>query len=410
MYINPYAKSQMINSFLTSNKIDSSFGGMDIASKNMQKLNSMLESRSKRENAFSAQLSEYRTTSKAFYGDFYSNMSDVKSAASKLKTFSSDSVLKPTGYSSDNASVITGVSGNLDSRKDVAVEVSQIATGQKTSFEGLSTTAKGDLTGKSTVSIKAEGKTFDVSVDVTDKMTNEDALRQIASKVNDAKTGVKAAVEVKDGKASLSFTSEKTGEKAGFTATIAGTASKALGEGTSTAGQNAIYKVDGKESSSETNQIKLAGGLSATITGAGKANLGKSNFDTTNAVNAMKDFASSYNKAIDHLKKNEGISSGVKNLSNSFGDTRFISKALDEVGITTDSSGKLYVDEKRFSAALSEKPDLVNRIIGSADGLAGNAVQKAERAVINSTQLVQAPRSYNRFYGSSVGSLLDTYA
>lgn len=418
MTINGMNTNSLMNSYLNSNKsrkpnLNYNFGsqatiGLDYAAKNTQKLQSIVERRTKFESDFANQLNNYRNTTTDFYKDFNPAMRDVASAASKLKVTTMDSTLRPTGYSSNNGAVVTDVSGTLDSGKSLDVKVSQIASGQKNTYNELSATAKGDLAGKSTIQLAVGGKKTDIAIEIDDKMTNEQALKQIADKVNAAKTGVTATVEVKDGKAQVSLTDSKTGEKSEFSAKITGKAASALGDGTVAVGTNAKYSVDGKDFTSETNKVKLADGkISATLAGVGDANLGRKNFDTENAVAAMQDFAKKYNTAIDVLNKNSGSSLAVKNLASSFGDTKYRSSELSSVGITTDSSGKLTVDAKKFAEVLKSDPERVNSVVGSARGLAGTTYTKSNEAIIQSTKFFQPPRNYNGFYGSSIGMLMD---
>lgn len=413
MNINSMMRNTLINSYLSTNKPSNKFGtnrvqGFDMASINTRKLENIIASRTKQEANFNKQLNDFRSTSKEFYGDFYPKMNELEGAASKLKITTMDSVLKPMGYGSDNSNVVANVSGTLDSGKPISVDVSQLATKQETKFNSISATTTGEFTGKTTLTLDIGGKKTDMSVDATSKMTGQEALKLLADKVNSAKTGVTAEVLVKDGKAELSLSSDKTGEKAAFSAKVSGTASKALGEGAVVASRNAKYAVDGKEFSSETNKVKLADDkLSATLTGTGKANLGKQNIDAGNAVYAVKDFAQKYNDVVNFLSKNEDVSFGVKNMSSSFSNTKYLSNALSKVGIDTDSSGRLYVDEARFTSAMQSDPEYVNKIIGSAGGLAGETSQKAKSAIVNSSKLVEAPKGYNRFYGTPIGLMMD---
>lgn len=416
MNIRNMASNSLMTNYLSSmNKSESLFGAtkkknstmLDFASINTQKMQKMLSYRAEKEAAAAQEMTQFRDSTKSFYSDFYPKMSDLSSAASKLKSTTMESVLKPIGYGSDNSNVAANVSGTIASGEKVELEVSQVASGQTNTFAAMDSAAK-DLVGKTTVDLEIGGKKTSVSMDIAAGTTNESALKQVADKLNAEKTGVTASVSVKDGKAQLQLSSDKIGEASAFKATVTGAGAKPMGEATISAAQNAKYTVNGKEFTSDTNTVKLMDNrLSATLTGTGKANLSKDNIDPGNAVYAVKDFAKKYNDVVNFLNKNTDKSVGVKTMASSFSNTRFMSNSLSKVGIDVDTSGRLTVNEDRLTAALKEDPSAVNSIIGGSNGLAGQASQKASSAIGASTRLFQTPRSFDRFYGTPVGVLMD---
>lgn len=426
MNINSMSRSSMLNSYFGINKANnqrsqtmksmsgfSGVPGFDYASKNTLRLQSILERRSAQESAYSKEMTEFKQSSTKFYSEFTPKMSELSSAASKLKTTTFDSTLRPMGYGSDNGSAVTAVTGTIDSNKDIKVDVAQIATGQKNAYAEVSATKKGDFAGKSAVELVVGEKKVKIDVNIDTSKTNEDALKEIASKINAEKLGVKAEVVVKEGKAQLSVSSEKTGEKTEFTATITGDAKAALGDAEIKKAQDAKYTVDGKDYVSASNNVTLADGkISATLAGEGKATLSKGKKDTANVLASVKDFASKYNSVVDFLNKNQAASTSVNVMAKSFGNTKYLTDSLSQVGIDVDSSGRLTVNENRFSDAMKTDPAKIDRIIGSGGGLASAAKQKADAALMTSRNILQSTsnRSTTRFYGSPVGVMMDFWA
>lgn len=420
MTINSMSQSFMFNSISNRPRCNSykpksisrqccchSFG---YAQQNIHKLNNILDEKVRESVKTNKQLEEYRTTSSEFYSEFDPIMSDLKDAAAKLKSTSMESTLNPMSYASNNGNVVTAVTGSLNNGKAIDIDVSQIATAKGNVFSEISATDKGDFVGESSVILEVDGKKTTINFDISAAQSNEDALNEIVNKINKEQTGVEAKVEIKDGKAQLSFLSEKTGKQSEFTAEITGALKTELGQATVTAGQDAKYSVDGKEFTSEINEITLADGkITATLTGSGKANISNKNIDTSEALASLKDFAGKYNDAVDFLNENKGISSEISNLAYSFGLTRFMSNTLSDVGISTDGKGRLTVNDDAFTSAMKKDPSKVQDIIGKHNGLAGTAYKKATSAIINSSSLIPMPDNYNKFYSSTIGMMMDCY-
>lgn len=402
--------------FIKSMYGSSGLGGIsnkyNYADRNTAKLQSIITKRYRQELNVTNELASYRDSTKSFYNDFYPAMDELKTAAAKLKNTSSSSTMDPTGYGSTNSKAVSDVVGSLDSMEEIAVDVKQIATGQVSSFDSISSASKGAIDGKGSIELSIGGKTKKLELDISANATNEDALKQVASKINEAKAGVKAEVITKDGKSSLQIADQKTGEKSSFSVKLSGSLST-LGTESVTKGQNAIYTAGGKEHTSESNRVKLADGkLSATLTGKGAATLAKKVVDPDVVKNSVKDFAKAYNSVLDTLQKHSGKSPAIANLKRSFENSKFVAPSLSSVGVEVDYSGKLTVNDSKFEASFKNDPAKVKRILGSGNGFAAETMQKASSAIVNSSRLIQPPKSigFGRFYGSSIGSLLDTWA
>lgn len=186
-------------------------------------------------------------------------------------------------------------------------------------------------------------------------------------------------------------------------------------------GQDAIFKIDGIETTRPSNEISM-NGINFTINGTGKVNIeAKTDVDTT--MKKIKEFVEDYNKLIDDIQKqvstsrpksdnysyyeplsdeekdamNEddikkweekaktGLLYNDENLQRLLGDLRDnIYKSVDiggksislyEIGITTTSNykdgGKLQIDEDKLRTALEERGDEVRQLFTkSKDGIA----------------------------------------
>lgn len=397
--------------------INSYFSGAnrkyDYATANTQKLQSALSSRRKVEVKLSKNFAEFRTTTKEFYGDFYPKMNDLKSAASKLKNTTADSVIAPTGAGSSNTKAVGDVSGSVEA--PVTIDVSQVATGAKIDFSAVVSENKGDISGKSQISLKVGNDVKKVDLNISDKLSNKDALSQVVSQINAASTGATASIVEKDGKSTLQIQSNTTGKKGTIAVEVQGAMKSAVGGGMLSAGQNAIYKVGGETKTSESNKVNIVSGESkfaATLAGAGTATVAQKQTDSTKIMSAVKDFAKAYNSTVDFLSKNSAKSASVSNLAASFRDVKFSATALEKVGINVDSAGKLSLDETKLTETLAKDPIKVHKLISSSGGLADSAYKKSMAAVINSTSLIQAPSVLRsgKFNGSPVGALMDMFA
>lgn len=396
--------------------INSYFSGVnrkyDYATANTQKLHSALSSRRNVEVKLSKSFTEYRATTKEFYGDFYPKMNDLKSAASKLKSTTADSVISPMGAGSSNSKAVSDVNGSVS--QPVAIEVSKVATGAKIDFSSVVSEGKGDLAGKSQISLKVGNGVKKIDFNVSDKLSNKDALSEIASQINGANAGATASVVTTDGKSSLQIQSNTAGEKSSIAVEVHGAIKSAVGGGAMSVGQNAVYKVGGEVKTSESNKINIISGESnfaATLTGAGNAMVANRQTDSTQILSAVQDFAKAYNSTVDFLSKNSTKSASVSNLAASFRDVKFSASALDKIGINVDSAGKLSVNESKLTETLAADPMKVHKLISSGGGLADSAYKKSMAAVNNSTSLIQAPSVLRsgKFVGSPVGALMDVF-
>lgn len=383
------------------------------AAENTKKLEKILAKRVENESRITKELNDYRKSAKDFYGEFYPKMNDLKEAASKLKNTSMTSVLNPTGVGSDNNKVADNVSGYIDSGVSIKLDVKQIATSQKNTYNSVVADEKGAFSGTNKVDINVGGKTQSFNFNISADKSNSDALKEMATQINNAKIGVTAQVVEKDGVSSFELIGNKTGSASEFSVAMQGNMQATLGKGSVSVASNAVYSVGGAEFTSQSNNIKLEGGkVSATLTGAGSANIGKKSVDQSQIVSSMSDFVQKYNDVVDYLSKNSEKSNKISSMAVSFSDTKYLSNALSKVGLDVDSSGKMTLNKANFETAMRDNPDMVKSYIGSSGGLAGSTFEKTSSAIINSSTLIPPPNGnrMNKFYGTTVGMLMDEYA
>lgn len=343
-------------------------------------------------------LAEYNESSKSFYSDFSTAFSSLKSASSKLKSYSNSSVFHPAEYGSSNSGVATVKNDSTwgVSKQTVSLNVKQTAQAQTMGTQSFDSKANG-LAGNTTLTLTSadKSKSRTLSFNFSASTDNKTALTQIADSVNRSGMGVSASVQEKDGKSALILTAKETGTQSAFTAEFQGDKAASLSAGTTQEARDAIYSQDnGEEIVSQSNTVKLLDGkLEVTLTGSGKAELAPQQREDERIVEAAKQFASSYNQALTVLNKHAGKSFAISDLAYSFSSTRFASGSLSQIGIQAAADGSLSVNETAMKAALKDNPRQVEKLLGGAGGLADVTHQKASNAMSNSRGLYPAPRS-----------------
>lgn len=375
----------------------------DLAAANNQKLSNIME-----KNATTQALgyNDYKTYEKdatAFKQGFNSVMGDLKSSSQKLMQYSSSSVTNPVGYGSKNGSVASVSSDNSDSsvvKEPIQLSVTQVAQKQTTQTNEIKTSGK-DLGGASSIKLTSADNKTSVKLDFKFSYStdNKTALNEMAAKINSSKMGVTASIVEKDGKSSLSIVSASTGKDAGFKAEITGAMKNNVTLKTTQTAQDAIYSINGGEQkTSAVNDIKVADNkVSVTLKSAGSTTLERAQKDNTGIVDAAKQFASDYNRAVDFLGVNKSKSNAIKNLSASFETMKFSATKMSEIGINVDSKGRMKVDANRLTAALEKTPDKVKDILSGKDGAANIAYQKAVAAKSNERNLYPPTAQMNQF-------------
>ena len=382
----------------------------DYAADSRNQLSSILADRQKKLAMATEIVENYNSLASSFYSGFDSSMKTLKDAAYDLKNTSLSSAVNQIGYGSDNSKVVTVTSKFAPGRDSFNVEVSQLAGGQKTTYAALDTAGAAAFAGKSSLTLSSGDKTYKFDFNFTAGTTNKQALDSIAEKVNAAGSSLKASVMEKDGKSQLQLYTSATGAAAAFSVTMTGAMQQQLQTERQETAQDAVYRVNGVSHTSGKNEIELAEGVSATLTGTGEAKVSPDQLDAGKLVNAVKQFASAYNDVVEHLKANAGSSKAIANLAGSFANIRFSAGSLSRMGIEVSAGGKLSVNESRLTEAATNNLDSLQRLVGSSDGIAGVTYNKAFSALIHKDNLLPLPSLTNGYYGVAKGLFFDIMA
>lgn len=346
-------------------------------------------------------LDKYTKESNKFYTDFTEKFSDLKTSANKLKTYSSNSVFKSSGYESTNSDVVSVKDSSKYSGKDVAIEVENIATAQTTVTNKFDSAGM-DLMRTGTLSISSGDKTYNLDLNLLNASNNKEAIKKISEQVNNSDIGIKAQVIESEGKSQLAFTSATTGENARFTAKFEGRLENSVTLSNSKEAQNAKYKVNGTLYTSQSNNIKLEDKMEITLKGAGKADISDGILDSSKIVDAVKNFANDYNEVVSFLKDNSSKSYKIENLAYSFNTNKFLNNSLSGIGMEIDSTGKINVNEKELKSSIENDINNVKKVLGNSSGIANSAYDKATEAMKNGKNL------YPQFEG--INNDISTYS
>lgn len=347
-------------------------------------------------------LSNHESASKSFNSSFNSAFNDLKTAASSLKSFSGNSVFRPTGYGSSDSDVASVTKNTAASTDPIKLSVRQTAASQSYASAALGSTGN-TLRGHNTLTITgSDGRSASLNFNFDPLKDNKEKLSQMASAINEKKLGVTASVSETNGKSTLVFSGDKTGAGNAFTASFTGDSASTLGLSLDREARDAKYSVnDGEEQTSESNEIRMAGGdLGVTLKDEGVTTIGKNTADNSKTVDAVKKFAESYNKALGFLTKNADQSPSLSGLAYSFSTTRFQSGALSKIGIAVDSAGALSVNESALKNALRDRPNDVEKVLGGANGLATSAYGKAVNAMNTNSSRSFYPQSPSVSYSN----------
>lgn len=340
-------------------------------------------------NTYAKKLSElqsYTSASKEFYSDFVDNFSDLKRSANSLKTYGTSSVFKEGNYGSNDTSVVSATSTSTYNTSDYKIEVSQLATGKAITYNELSSTGN-ELVKDGSISIDNGKTSYTFNANTEKALNNKDAMNKIAETVNKADIGVKATVVEKDGKSSLKLQATATGENSKLAVTFEGNLSNATSVKTTEAGKNAKYKVNDIDYTSESNNVNLSSTVKATLNGVGKAQISSDNVDSKKVVDAVKKFASDYNKVVGFLEENSSKSTKIEGLADSFGAIKNKSNSLAEIGITVGEDGKLSINEGKLKSVVNSDYKKIKNIFGGSSGIASDTYNKVQIAMNNSKNL-----------------------
>lgn len=334
-------------------------------------------------------------------------VSAVASLKSALAVFQASMLALTTGSSyssrsatSSNTSLLT-VSATADAPVgSYSVQVERLATAQQlltqepAFADGASTVVgTGDLT------LSVGGESFSVTID-----SSNSTLAGIRDAINDAagNTGVSATLVYGTSGAQLLLSSDKTGEGNEITVASSGgdgglavldySASNTANYDEQQAAQDAIVHVAGVEHHSSSNKISDAiDGLTFNLVEAdiSKTVTVKVANNSDNMVTLVQSFVDAYNTMNEQLSELGKYDKTTDTAGELFGDPlynnlqRQLSRALRDpvsgasgiytslssLGVTTDASGNLVLDEDELRSALSDDFESVTKVLQSSNGL-----------------------------------------
>ena len=327
------------------------------------------------------------------YGEIKSLTSKLGDIASKLTR---DSAWNGVNIRSSN-STISGTMTGIAAPGTYNIKVTHLAQAQTTAIGGANgvALAKDETMGAAgTIKLTMDGETKELSISASDTLT------KIATKVNEAGTGIQASVVTDvNGEERLMLRSKETGTDKSFEVQIDSALTK-LGQTTTQEAKNAEVNLNGMVIESSTNTFaNTIPGLSFTVsevtTNAATLNVST---DTEAIKKNIQEFVDAYNELNDLLTKStksvrtadgkldpsvqkEGVGtlqgdSATVSLQNSLrmltqgisGSTGGLTR-LAEIGIQMQEGGKLSMDTTKLDKALTNIDDLKGLFANKADSL-----------------------------------------
>jgi flagellar capping protein FliD len=353
------------------------------------------------QGALGASAIEYINNIKSSSSDLSNALRDLSGSAFSQRTMvSSNSDVMTVNFSG----------GNLSNVNDLSVQIDQIAMGQLNEGSRVSSSAQysGDR-GINRFEIETGGRTTQLSINITASDSNRDVQQKMATAINNAGLGLRATVEV-DSQTNMSMlrvesTNVGTSERNAFTITdITGNAAEQLGANdVSRERQDAIFRVNGGEAQvSQSNIINLGNGISATLLAESEEEVRVTRgTDMGRAISAVEAMVRSYNNLFTASAGNisdpkaQGLASRMINVSGAY------SRALSDIGISFDGSGRMTVNSQKLSQAAEngrlEQFFTENR--GKNFGFTAMLGRLADNVSTNTTQFVSSSVFDNRLSG-----------
>jgi flagellar hook-associated protein 2 len=269
--------------------------------------------------------------------------------------------------------------------QNATVSVKAVAKSQKNAGTVLESDKATTLTAsQNSFKISMNGKEKVVSFNVNQNDSNKTTLTNMADAINKAGAGVTAKVVTDDTKKTsyLSISSANTGTSSKFTIEdVTGSAVESVGAAAvAQQAQNADYKINGIEHTSESNEVALdEGKVKLTLTDVTKD-------DVTVAVKADKEkladgiesLAGKINETISYVGSNSGIFNQSKILNNLKSITQGRRSELSDIGINVNQNGQMFVDRDRLEKAIEENPNKVKNLFEGHGGIAEKAAKVSD--------------------------------
>ncbi|MGL5048845.1 MAG: flagellar filament capping protein FliD, partial [Shewanella sp.] len=336
-------------------------------------------------------------------GTLKSALSTFQDALKKLQT---GDVLNQRKVSVSNQTYLSATTDKTAQAGSYGIKVEQLAVNHK--LAGTNVADPALPVGEGSLAFDINGKSFSIDVSPTD------SLAAIAKKVNESpdNAGVTATVITSDAGSRLVFSSDKSGEDNQISITANDTSGTGLNDmfgvgniSTLQDAKNSIVYIDNQKVTSQTNEVKNAiTGVTLNLTDAdiSKTTTLKIEQDNDAVKTNVKAFVEAYNSLATAIDKMSAYDKDKKTSASLQGDSmirsiesqlRSISServltndgnsiALYDIGIKTDRSGKLSVDDTKLDKVISEDMSSVEALFSTPNkGLANRFNDLADNYV-----------------------------
>jgi flagellar hook-associated protein 2 len=353
----------------------------------------------------------------AVLSDLKTKLQSLGTAVDGLGQSGTLSTFRVKSVATSNASVVTATATSSAGQGSHTVTVSQLATAHtvvSARYDNAGTTLAQSLSGTNAFSISVGDETYDVSVTISDGMTNREVLSAIATAINEASDGEVLASAVGDtpSTSKLSIRSSSTGTVGVMTFADTGGALAMLGvtnqsQATTTEGGyvfadlgnnelDAMATVDGIAIIASTNQVSDAiTGVTLNLLAVQAEDASPVTLTVSTNLDAIKsaieEFITAYNNAFSYLVAKTKVDGTTYERSILSGDYPYVSlrtglrqamvspvgtgsavyQALSQIGITCDRSGTFSIsDSDLLEEALTSDLGAVESIFASDGGIA----------------------------------------
>jgi flagellar hook-associated protein 2 len=305
--------------------------------------------------------------------------------------------------------------------QDMELTVQQTAQAQRNEGYTLTADARYVSSGAFSFEIEVGDSTHTFNINVLDSDDNESIQRRMAQAINTRNIGVTASVATEttgtgnntETTSTLNLTAAQTGTNNAFTVTdVTGNLADAMGVTTvDQEARNAIFSVNGGfERHSQSNEVSLAAGVTATLRYEGTTDISFAR-PTNEATRAVTDLVNSINSAISDTNARDGRGS-ARFLDDLRGMNRTFAPALARVGISVNNDGRLSIDQDRLSRA-AEDGSLARLFENDSFGFGARVGRIAQNAA-QSNFYVNAPSPVNISSGMggnfNFGNTFDTWS
>ena len=244
--------------------------------------------------------------------------------------------------------------------RDTTIDVVQAAQAQVNEGTALAANGRAVGSGSFTFTIAAGGTNHTFNINVVDGDTNATIQQRMADAINMRNTlGVEATVvrERIDGvnTTRLDLTAAQTGTNSAFTVSdTVGNLAQGMGITSATQeAQNAIFSIDGGITRhSQSNEVSLGAGVTATLRGAGRTEI-TFGHNTEDSVRAVTNLVNALNTALRSVNPNDGRGS-ERFIRDIQGMNATFASSLARVGIDVSETGRLTINESRLRSAAED--------------------------------------------------------